>query len=78
GLCGVVADARGVGALTDGVSRLVDWYGWSWRDLVTALDGQGPEAVIAAVRELERDRGPVYGKRHDDATAAWTRVGARP
>ncbi|MEV4573515.1 protein phosphatase 2C domain-containing protein [Nonomuraea jabiensis] len=77
GLCGVVADARGVGVLTDGVSRLVEWYGWSWRDLVTALDGQGPEAVIAAVRELERRRGPVRGKRHDDATAAWTRVGAR-
>ncbi|MFI7127025.1 protein phosphatase 2C domain-containing protein [Nonomuraea sp. NPDC050153] len=74
GRCGVVADARGVGALTDGVSRLVEWYGWSWRDLVAALDGEGPEAVIAAVRELERRRPPAHGKRHDDATAAWTRV----
>ncbi|MEV1178778.1 protein phosphatase 2C domain-containing protein [Nonomuraea sp. NPDC049784] len=75
GMCGAVADVRGVGVLTDGVARLVEWYGWSWGDLVTALEGEGPEAVIRAVRELERTRGPVRGKRHDDATVAWGRVG---
>ncbi|MGP4100823.1 hypothetical protein [Nonomuraea sp. KM90] len=35
------------------------------------LAGEGPAALIAAVRELEAERGPVRGKRHDDATAAW-------
>ncbi|MEQ4722625.1 protein phosphatase 2C domain-containing protein [Nonomuraea sp. B19D2] len=74
GVCGAVADVRGVGVLTDGVSRLVEWYGWSWRDVVAVLEGQGPEAVIRAVRELERSRGPLRDKRHDDATAAWGRV----
>ncbi|MFI7640147.1 protein phosphatase 2C domain-containing protein [Nonomuraea sp. NPDC049400] len=75
GVCGAVAGARGVAVLTDGVSRLVEWYGWGWGDVVAALEGQGPEAVIRAVRELERSRGPQRGKRHDDATVAWGRVG---
>ncbi|QFY08984.1 protein phosphatase 2C domain-containing protein [Nonomuraea phyllanthi] len=74
-VCGTVAGARGVGVLTDGVTRLVEWYGWSWDELVAALDGRGPEAVIQAVRELETARGPLSGKRHDDATAAWARTG---
>ncbi|MGN9844120.1 protein phosphatase 2C domain-containing protein [Nonomuraea sp. H19] len=67
-------EVRGVGVCTDGVARLVDWYGWSWADVVTTLDGAGPGAVIRAVRELEAARGPVRGKRHDDATAAWGRA----
>jgi hypothetical protein len=71
-------ELRAVGACTDGVGRLVDWYGWSWDDLAAALEGQGPGAVIAAVRELESARGPVRGKRHDDATAAWARLGPPP
>ncbi|TMR91534.1 protein phosphatase 2C domain-containing protein [Nonomuraea basaltis] len=71
-----VRAVRAVGACTDGVARLVDWYGWSWDDLATALDGKGPHAVIEAVRELEGVRGPVRGKRHDDATAAWGRLRA--
>ncbi|HEX4815169.1 MAG TPA: protein phosphatase 2C domain-containing protein, partial [Nonomuraea sp.] len=75
-VCGAV-DVRGVravGACTDGVTRLVDWYGWTWDDLAAALDGDGPAAVIGAVRELEASRGPLRGKRHDDATAAWARM----
>nr|WP_055502479.1 protein phosphatase 2C domain-containing protein [Nonomuraea pusilla] len=72
-LAGAV-DARelaGVGLFTDGVARLADWYGWSWESVLTRLAGEGPEALIAAVRELERTRGPVWGKLHDDATALW-------
>ncbi|WP_188196296.1 protein phosphatase 2C domain-containing protein [Nonomuraea sp. SYSU D8015] len=78
GVCGAVdvREVRAAGACTDGVARLVDWYGWSWDDLAAALDGRGPGAVIGAVRELEAARGPVRGKRHDDATAAWARLGA--
>ncbi|MGW0810386.1 protein phosphatase 2C domain-containing protein [Nonomuraea sp. NPDC002799] len=74
------ADAREVaaaGVCTDGVTRLVEWYGWSWDDLAAALAGPGPEAVIRAVRDLEGARGPVRGKRHDDATAVWGRVRPR-
>ncbi|SEH01552.1 Protein phosphatase 2C [Nonomuraea solani] len=66
---------RGVGVFTDGVARLVDWYGWTWGSVLTELEGRGPEAVIGAVRDLEVARGPVRGKRHDDATAVWGRLG---
>ncbi|MFC7586689.1 hypothetical protein ACFQYP_25335 [Nonomuraea antimicrobica] len=66
---------RGVGVFTDGVGRLADWYGWSWADVLELLSGRGPGALIAAVRELETARGPVWGKTHDDATAAWGRLG---
>ncbi|SDI36060.1 protein phosphatase 2C domain-containing protein [Nonomuraea jiangxiensis] len=75
-VCGSVAahDLRGVGVFTDGATRLVDWYGWSWGDLLAAMESSGPAAVLGAVRELEAARGPVRGKRHDDATAAWLRL----
>ncbi|NUP00958.1 MAG: hypothetical protein HOW71_27205 [Nonomuraea sp.] len=65
------AGLRGAALFTDGVARLVDWYGWSWDGVLDTLAGHGPGALIGAVRELERARGPVRGKRHDDATALW-------
>ncbi|MFC4116079.1 protein phosphatase 2C domain-containing protein [Nonomuraea zeae] len=72
-VCGAVnlRGVRGAGVFSDGVARLVEWYGWSWDDVLAALAGQGPAALIEAVRELERSRGPVRGKPHDDATAVW-------
>ncbi|MBF8189499.1 protein phosphatase 2C domain-containing protein [Nonomuraea sp. K274] len=72
-VCGAVEArrVRAVAPVTDGVARLVDWYAWSWADVVAALDAYGPVHVIRAVRELEKERGPVRGKRHDDATAVW-------
>ncbi|MEO3868162.1 protein phosphatase 2C domain-containing protein [Nonomuraea sp. B12E4] len=75
-VCGSVAarGVRGVGVFTDGVGRLVDWYGWSWGDVLAAVESEGPGAVLGAVRELEIARGPVRGKRHDDASAAWLRL----
>lgn len=76
-----VADGAGLlgaGLFTDGVARLVDWYGWSWDDVLTALTGHGPGALIGAVRELETTRGPLRGKRHDDATALWAVLPAQP
>ncbi|MFG1707325.1 protein phosphatase 2C domain-containing protein [Nonomuraea sp. M3C6] len=75
-VCGAVdvGEVRGAGVVTDGVARLVEWYGWSWGDVLAALETGGPGALIEAVRELEVSRGPVRGKRHDDATAAWLRV----
>ena len=56
--------------LTDGVTRLRDWYGWDWRDLLDGLRYQGgPAELIRRVREAERTTGVPFGKVHDDATA---------
>ncbi|GAA3761021.1 protein phosphatase 2C domain-containing protein [Salinactinospora qingdaonensis] len=57
--------------LTDGCTRLVDHYGYRWRDLWRRLAESGPAAVIAWVREQERRHGVERGKLHDDATALW-------
>jgi hypothetical protein len=58
--------------LTDGVTRLHDWYGASWLDLLGVLSEHGPAALIRRVREAERTTPVPYGKRHDDATAILT------
>ncbi|MBC3843643.1 protein phosphatase 2C domain-containing protein [Streptacidiphilus sp. 4-A2] len=57
--------------VTDGVSRLVERYGWSWPRLLDLLEQQGPAAAVRAVRaaELAEEPGTRKGKRHDDATA---------
>ncbi|MFI0417503.1 protein phosphatase 2C domain-containing protein [Spongiactinospora sp. 9N601] len=57
--------------VSDGISRLVDWYGRPWRHLVATAGTEGPQELIAQVRAAEREHGPQYGKAHDDATAAW-------
>ncbi|MEV5890253.1 protein phosphatase 2C domain-containing protein [Nonomuraea fuscirosea] len=75
-ITGAADGVRGAGVFTDGVARLADWYGWSWQAVLDVLEGGGPGAVIDAVRGLEVRRGPVWGKRHDDATAAWGRMGS--
>jgi hypothetical protein len=58
-------------ACTDGVSRLVDHFGYSWRQVID-LAAAGPiREVLRAVRVAESS-GPPPGsrKQHDDATAA--------
>lgn len=58
-------------ACTDGVSRLVDHFGYSWQQVID-LAGAGPiRDVVHAVRAAE-SHGPPPGsrKQHDDATAA--------
>ncbi|TKK87167.1 protein phosphatase 2C domain-containing protein [Herbidospora galbida] len=63
---------NGVLLMTDGVSRLVTWFGRSWRDLVDLAEGHGPSGLIEQVRAAEEGHEPPHGaKRHDDATAAW-------
>jgi hypothetical protein len=59
-----------VGLFTDGASRLVEFYGYSWKQVFAVLEENGPAAVIAAVRSAEMSR-PLsgYNKPHDDATA---------
>jgi Protein phosphatase 2C len=59
--------------LSDGVTRLTEWYGCSWPDLLSCLRDQGPDALIDRVREAElADPHPRY-KQHDDATAVHLR-----
>lgn len=65
------AQLTSVFACTDGVSRLVDHFGFSWRQVVD-LAAVGPiRDVVHAVRAAE-SHGPPPGsrKQHDDATAA--------
>ena len=57
------------GLFTDGVSRLVEFYGYDWERVFSVLEVSGPAGLIALVRLIERDVPPSHGKRHDDATA---------
>jgi hypothetical protein len=58
-----------VGIFTDGVSRLVESYGYEWEHVFSVLETGGPGGVIALVRAAELER-PLQGvKQHDDATA---------
>ena len=68
---GTVPFAAGseAGVFTDGASRLVEFYGYSWDRLFSVLRAAGPTGLIALVRSMERDRPPDHGKQHDDATA---------
>jgi hypothetical protein len=58
-----------VAMFTDGVTRLVEHYGYDWPRLFATLKSGGPAHVIGLVRRAERDS-PIPGaKPHDDATA---------
>jgi hypothetical protein len=58
-----------VAMLTDGVTRLVECYRHTWRDLMEELRTGGPDHVIDLVRAAERAEPAGRGKAHDDATA---------
>lgn len=58
-----------IALLTDGVTRLVEFYDYTWDRLFGQLRESTPKALIVSVREIERERGTPYGKQHDDATA---------
>lgn len=63
---------------TDGVTRLVEWYGHSWETVVATAASAGPGELIARVRQAERERPeatPSFAKAHDDATASWVSWG---
>jgi hypothetical protein len=61
--------------LTDGVTRLAEWYGYSWPDIFTRLSSEGPAGLIDLVRAAERTSPPPGAghKQHDDATAVHLR-----
>ncbi|WP_037606124.1 protein phosphatase 2C domain-containing protein [Streptacidiphilus rugosus] len=70
-----LAGVREVAAMSDGVSRLVERFGWTWTELLDSLAAEGPAHAVAAVRKAElalRD-GAFRGKRHDDATVLLAR-----
>jgi len=68
-----VAAIRRAALLTDGASRLADYFKrLTWAELLTAIITDGPAGVIAATREIERaGGGRLDGRRrklHDDAS----------
>ncbi|WTW94450.1 protein phosphatase 2C domain-containing protein [Streptomycetaceae bacterium NBC_01309] len=70
------ADVRRIALMTDGVSRLVERYGWSWARVMDVVEAEGPAAVVRAVRAAEHATAPgaFRGKRHDDATIVLCRL----
>ncbi len=73
------AEIRRMLLCTNGITRLVDRYGYRLDDLLTlAATNRGPEALVDAVRGAEHtdpDPDRWSGKRHDDATAILVRIG---
>jgi hypothetical protein len=67
---GLPWDARSKAALfTDGVSRLVEFYGYDWRQVLGRLEAGGPGELISRIRAEETENPLAHGKQHDDATA---------
>ncbi|MDR2987732.1 MAG: protein phosphatase 2C domain-containing protein [Nocardiopsaceae bacterium] len=60
-----------VGLFTDGITRLLDWYGYTWPAIFSSLRNEGPASLIRLVRAAERQQPHPYSKRHDDASAAY-------
>lgn len=66
-----------VGLLTDGLTRLVDRYGWTWPRLFAEVDSAGARSLVTAVRQAEQsdpDPDRWRGKPNDDASAIIARV----
>ena len=58
---------------TDGVTRLAEWYGYSWPDIFARLRAAGPDGIIALLRAAETQRPHPGAKQHDDATVVHVR-----
>ncbi|MER8183718.1 protein phosphatase 2C domain-containing protein [Kitasatospora sp. NPDC094015] len=71
------AEVRSFAVISDGVTRLVERFGWTWEQLMETLEKQGPAEAVRAVREAElaMPDGSFRGKRHDDATAVFALAG---
>ena len=73
------AQVAKIGLMSDGVTRLVERYGWTWPDVFDRTDLHGIRHLIEAVRQAESndpDPSRWRGKPHDDATAVIARVAA--
>lgn len=66
-----VQDVRRFALLTDGTTRLIDYFGWSWNQLLDHMEDQGLPATVDVIRQLElRAAGTDFAvKTHDDASA---------
>jgi Protein phosphatase 2C len=74
---GTVDHVTHLALLTDGLTRLVEYYGYSWTEIFELLGRDGPSGMIWCVREAERNCPPPAhgcGKQHDDATAVYVQV----
>lgn len=56
------------GVFTDGISRLVEFYGYDWGLVFAVIRTSGLAGLISTVRSLEIDSPAALGKKHDDAT----------
>ena len=70
-----LAEVTRAALMTDGITRLVERYGWSWLDVLERMDKCGAGQVVADVRaeELASPPGAYRGKVHDDVTAVLCR-----
>jgi hypothetical protein len=68
-----LARVRDFALMSDGVSRLVERFGWTWTELLDTLAVHGPAQAVAAVRKAEQQmlEGSFRGKRYDDATVLY-------
>lgn len=64
-----------VGLFTDGLTRLVDWYGRTWREALDTAAVHGVSRLLARIREAENNDPGAHAraKRHDDATGVLLR-----
>src|SRR5579859_679598 len=62
-----------VALFTDGVTRLADWYGYEWPDILARLRNAGPAALLGLLRAAEQAYPHPSQKQHDDATVAHIR-----
>jgi hypothetical protein len=58
---------------SESVSRLVDWYGYTWPAIFTLMRSAGPQRLVT-LREAERNHPRAAGQQHDDATAVHLRL----
>ena len=70
-VCGSTANVTDLAMLTDGATRLVDFYGYTWDGLFRVVAGEGPAEIIRRVRVKESAAPPPHGKMHDDVTALY-------
>jgi hypothetical protein len=66
-----VDDLSEIGLFTDGITRLLDWYGYTSPVIFSSLRSQGPASLIDLVRAAEREQPHPYAKQHDDASAIY-------
>lgn len=68
-----LAQVTEAGMFTDGITRLLDWYGYTWPVIFSSLRSEGPASLIKLVRAAEREQRHPWAKQHDDATAVYLR-----